>query len=174
MYYRVAIQVTNNSCLKWKSSALTSLETLFQFFRFYKAIPQNRLWVFIASSSKDLNDMLARENDGSATNAVSATQFLSERGISSSVLRQEEVAVPTAILCGTRTGALIPLSQSSVQEPVLMKLSMSMLERRHFELEMQASGDYDQPYTFTLPVQVSQLLAWTRLMVRVQQGELQS
>ena len=176
MYYRIAIQTVNSSYLKWKSSPLTSLETLFRFLRFYKAIPKDHWRVFTASSSKQLDSMLAQENEGLATNSVPAVQFLRERGISSVGLKQDGAAVPAAAPCRTRTGTLdtlTPRSQSRVQEPVLMEQSVSVLERRRFELEMGPGRDHDQPYTFALPVQVPQVLAWTRLMVRVQQGELQ-
>jgi hypothetical protein len=176
MYYRVAIQAANDSCLKWKSTALASLEALFRLLRLYRAIPQDSLRVFNASSREELNAMLAQENDGLVTNSVSAGQFLRERGMSSAGLRQEGAAERTPAPRRTRTGTLPPLAplpQGRVQEPVLKEQSVSTLERRRLELEMGPGGDHDQPYTFTLPVLVPQLLTWTRLMVRVQQGELQ-
>ena len=175
MYYRVAIQAANGSCLKWKSTPLASLEALFRLLRLYRALPQDSLRVFNASSREELNAMLAQENDGLATHSVSAERFLRERGMSSAGLRQEGATERMPEPRRTRTGTLPPLAplpQSRVQEPVLKEQSVSTLERRRFELEMGSGGDHDQPYTFTLPVLVPQLLTWTRLMVRVQQGEL--
>jgi hypothetical protein len=49
---------------------------------------------------------------------------------------------------------------------------MSALERRREELESGPGGDHDLPYSFSLPLSLLQVLAWTTLLVRVQQGEL--
>ena len=176
MYYRIAIRAANDSCLKWKSTPLASLEALFRLLRLYRAIPQDCLRVFNASSREELNAMLAQENDGLVTNSVPAGQFLRERGMSSAGWRQQDSTERTPAPRTTRTGTLppsTPLPQSRVQEFLLKEQSGSTLQRRRFELEMGSGGDHDQPYTFTLPFLVPQLLTWTRLMVRVQQGELQ-
>ena len=172
-YYRIAIQPINGSSLKWKSVPFTSLETLFRFLRFYKTFPQDRLRVFTASSREELDDMLAQENKGLATKSIPSMQFLRERGISSSRCRQEEENTLTAPSSRTNTGTFVPLSQNCMQESVLTEQGVSVLEKRRFELEMGVGGDHDQPYTFALPVPVSQWLAQTRLMVRIQQGQLQ-
>jgi hypothetical protein len=95
MYYRVAIQAGNASCLKWKSTPLASLEALFRLLRLYRAIPQDFLRVFNASSREELNAMLAQENDGLATHSVSAQRFLRERGIYSAGLGQQGAAERT-------------------------------------------------------------------------------
>lgn len=177
MYYRVAIQTGSDAGLKWKSTPLTSLEALFQLLRFYKALPQDALRVFMASGREELYVMLAQENDGLLSSSVTAEQFLSERGIHSTGLRQEGVAARMPEPRRTRTGTLTPLaplSQPQEQEPILKQQSVSTLEMRRIELEMGLGGDHDWPYIFTLPVSTQQKLAWTRLMTRVQQGELQS
>ena len=142
-YYRIAIQSINASFLKWKSVPLTSLETLFRFIRFYKTFPQDRLRVFIGSSSEELDDMLAQENEGLATNSIPGMQFLRERGISSGRSRQEEEDTLTAASSRTNTGTLLPLSQNRMQESVLTEQGVSELEKRRFELEMGAGGDHD-------------------------------
>jgi hypothetical protein len=49
---------------------------------------------------------------------------------------------------------------------------MNELEKRRMELEMGNGGDHNEPYTFALPVSMPQLLAWTKLLVRIQHGEL--
>jgi len=49
MYYRVAIQVDAVPTWQWKSTVLSSLETLFQFLRFFGALPQVQLRVFSSS-----------------------------------------------------------------------------------------------------------------------------
>lgn len=178
MHYRVAIQAESESCLKWKSTPLTSLEALFQLLRRYRPIPQDRLRVFTASSREQMDDMLAQENSGEAFNSVTAEQFLCERGIGRQEMRQRSSTDRRQENGRTRTDTLTPLAplsaaKSRIQEPVLKEQNISALERKRLELEMGTAGDHDQPYTFTLPVSTPQLLAWTRLMIRVQQGELQ-
>ncbi len=49
---------------------------------------------------------------------------------------------------------------------------MSALERRREELESGHGSDHDIPYSFSLPLSLPQVLAWTTLLVMVQQGEL--
>ena len=50
---------------------------------------------------------------------------------------------------------------------------MNMAEVRRLELELCALRDHDSPYTFVLPTNMPQVLAWTRLLARVHCGELQ-
>ena len=45
-------------------------------------------------------------------------------------------------------------------------------EVTRLELELSTAGDHDTPYEFALPATLPQLLAWTRLMVKVRGGEL--
>jgi hypothetical protein len=47
MYYRVAIQVDAGPTWQWKSTVISSLESLFRFLRLYSALPQHRLLVFL-------------------------------------------------------------------------------------------------------------------------------
>jgi hypothetical protein len=48
---------------------------------------------------------------------------------------------------------------------------MSPLDRRREELERGAGGDHDLPYRFRLPTSTPQVLAWVKLLVRVQRGD---
>jgi hypothetical protein len=48
----------------------------------------------------------------------------------------------------------------------------SLLDHRRAELERGAGGDHDLPYRFTLPGSMPQLLAWARLLARVEHGDL--
>src|SRR5215471_18043886 len=81
MYYRVAIQVASTSLWQWKSTALSSLDTLFQFLRLYRALPPDRLRVFSSCSREGLAEQLEQENQGLASTSVTAAQFLQERMI---------------------------------------------------------------------------------------------
>ena len=58
MYYRLAIQTRNESNLKWKSTKLTSLEAVFQLLRRYRAMPQDHVRVFMASSRDEMDKQL--------------------------------------------------------------------------------------------------------------------
>lgn len=177
MYYRVAIQAGDEASWKWKSTPLASLGTLFQLLRLYSAIPQDHLRVFMASSRQEMDELLVLENNGLATTSVTAEQFLSEKRIHSFGCKQ----------AGTRGGTqeqpnrtvstitLPPLViQSIPAKAFFQEKGLSPLERRRWEVEMGEGGDHDQSYTFALPVSMPQLLAWTRLLVRVQHGELLS
>ncbi len=174
MYYRVAIRTNNDSIWKWKSTPLSSLAALFGFLRLHSAITQDRLRVFTASSREEMNEMLAQENSGQMIRSVSAAQFLYERGLSSPDTKQQGSTAGEQEQQGRRTitSTLPLLVESHTPEPVAVQGSLSVMERRRVELEMGAGGDHDRSYVFTLPVSVPQRLAWTRLLVRVQQGEL--
>ena len=50
---------------------------------------------------------------------------------------------------------------------------MNTLERRRLERELGAGGDHDLPYHFALPLSMPQVLAWMRLLGRVQCGEIE-
>ena len=84
MYYRIAIRREGDHrdqppIWQWKSTVLSSLNTLFQWFQFYRALPQDRLRVFSSSSREEINEQLMCENQGLGSNSVPAAQFLRER-----------------------------------------------------------------------------------------------
>ncbi|HEY6540803.1 MAG TPA: hypothetical protein VIZ18_07695 [Ktedonobacteraceae bacterium] len=179
MFYRIAIETNQEACLKWKSTPLTSLQALFQLLRRYHPRLPDSLRVFMASSDEQLEAMLAEENSGLTVRSINAQEFLCERGIGCQELSQERPTGRRQENGRANTGTLAPLAplaapvQSRVAEPVLTTWNMNALEMKRIEMEKGTGGDHDQPYTFTLPVSTPQLLAWTRLMNRVQQGELQ-
>ncbi len=53
------------------------------------------------------------------------------------------------------------------------KHSVSWIEVRRLEVELGAGGDHDQPYTWSLPPSGSHMLAWSKLLARVRQGDVQ-
>ncbi len=75
MYYRVAIYVDPSSTWQWKSTVLSSLHTLLQFLRLYRALPSDRLRVLFATSPERLYELLALENQGVGSSAM-AGEFL--------------------------------------------------------------------------------------------------
>jgi hypothetical protein len=166
MYYRVAIQVDAQPAWKWQSTTLGSLNSLLQWLQVYRAFPQERLRIFSSPSRETLNEQLARENQGLLSSSVPATQFLRERRIT------PRGAVRQAGAFGRRAqepAASIPARPS----PVPDESGLSSLDKRKEELERGAGGDHDLPYQFTLPTSLPQVLAWVKLLARVQQGDFQ-
>ncbi|GCF08148.1 hypothetical protein [Dictyobacter arantiisoli] len=98
MYYRVAFYVEQTSTenreltelvhshcqavaedmvWKWRSTLLTSPHALLTLLRAYSYIPKELIRVFFASSEAEMEDMLARQNEGTISSSVTAEQFLS-------------------------------------------------------------------------------------------------
>jgi hypothetical protein len=164
MYYRVAIQGETQPSWKWQSTTLSSLGSLLQWLQVYRAFPQERLRSFSSASPQELNEQLARENQGLFSSGVPAPQFLHERRIA------PQGAVREASTRGTRAHertTSIPAKTSSSPD----ESGMSPLDRRREELERGAGGDHDLPYQFMLPTALPQVLAWVKLLARVQRGD---
>ena len=79
MYYRVAIQVDAGPTCRWRSTILSSLESLFQFLRLYRGLLLDQLRVFSSSTEEDLAEQLEQENKGYGSPSVPAAHFLQER-----------------------------------------------------------------------------------------------
>ncbi len=176
MYYRVAIQVDPSPLWQWKSTILSSLDALFQWFRLYRAVPQDHLRVFSCSTREEMNEQLVRENKGLGSPSITATQFLQERMIGSREVAGGASARSTRANERTASIAVITElspSESSREAQPPAERGVSLLDKRRVELERGAGGDHDLPYRFTLPLSMPQLLAWMKLLVQVQKGELQ-
>lgn len=161
MYYRVAYQGDASSPWQWKSTALSSLGILLQWLQFYRAFPRDRLRIFSSCSREALNEQLLRENQGLLSTSLPATQFLQARGITSPGAVGEACASESRANGRTTT---IPAETS----PSPDASCMSSLDKRREELERGAGGDHDQPYRFTLPIAMPQVLAWVKLLARVE------
>lgn len=161
MYYRVAFQMDAQPSWKWQSTALSSPNIVFQWLQFYRAFPQERLRIFSSPSREELNEQLARENQGLASTSVPATQFLQKRGIAPRGAVRETGA--GGAYAHERTPSIA--AQTS---PTLDERGMSPLDKRREELERGAGGDHDLPYRFTLPIVMPQVLAWVKLLARVE------
>ena len=176
MYYRVATPVDAAPTWQWKSTVLSSLDTLFQFLRLFRALPYDQLRVFSSSSREGLAEQLKQENKGLASTSVTAAQFLHEQML----CPPAAVSSISAHEGGTslEKGTVAVISQQAANErgvggSVLESRGMSALERRREELESGPGGDHDLPYSFSLPISLLQIRAWTTLLARVQKGELQ-
>lgn len=176
MYYRVAVQVDPSPLWQWKSTVLSSLDALFQFLRLYRALPHDRLRIFSCSSREEMNEQLGRENTGLSSTSVTAAQFLQERMICSPEVVWGASARGTQ--WNERTTSIALITELSFNEggrgaQTLDESGVSSLEKRRAELERGIGGDHDLPYRFTLPTSLPQVLAWMKLLAKVQYGELQ-
>ena len=178
MYYRVAIQQGRDQfdrppTWQWQSTALGSLQSLFQVLRLNSALPQERLRVFSSHSREGLQEQLVQENSGCGSASVTAAHFLQQRLIRSvgvtAACESQVYEWTTSVAVPTRTR----LDESARAEPAVGERSMSRLSRRRLERELGPGGDHDIPYTFALPLSMPQVLAWMKLMGRIQRGELQ-
>jgi hypothetical protein len=163
-YYRLAIQNHQTSTWNWQTTVLTSLHAVFQLLRDYQALPQGCIRVFTSSSREELHELLRRENNGLPSGSVTAAQFLQERKIA-------ERERPQAAQQGATVATSSSLREDITTTGAPSSNGVSLLEKKRLEIEYGPGGDHDTPYRFTLPISVPQLLAWTRLQVRVQAGE---
>jgi hypothetical protein len=175
MYYRVAIRVDGTPTWQWKSTVLSSLNTLFQFLRLFRALPPERLRVFSSTSQEGLAEQLEQENQGLVAHSVTAAQFLRERMLSSPAAMSSTSAREGGTELQRGTVAVISQQASNKRSgggSVLASRTMSTLERQREELESGPGGDHDVPYSFSLPLSLPQVRAWMTLLAKVQKGEL--
>jgi hypothetical protein len=166
MYYRVAIQVEASPTWQWQSTPLSSLNIVIRWLQYYQLLPLDRLRIFSSHEREELTEQLLRENQGLGSSSVPAIQFLQERKIALHMVGYE------ASTCETRANeGKAPVV--AVTKPSPNESSVSPLDKRREELERGAGGDHELPYRFTLPISTPQVLAWLKLQVRVQQGDLQ-
>jgi hypothetical protein len=201
-YYRLAVQDRQTARWSWKTTPITSLKAVFELLRCYRALlPQDRIRVCTASSKEELNEQLSRENNGQASDSVTAIQFLQERHLlvperaqntlpqsAAAQEAQQGAAVATwakdlweqhvgmrtaqAAQQGEITVTSFPLHEPIATTGTAEGLGKSMLDRKRLEIELGPMGDHDVPYSFALPVSMPQVLAWMSLLARVQRGEL--
>jgi hypothetical protein len=176
MYYRVAIQMEPSPLWQWKSTVLSSLDTLFQFLRLHQALPQDHVRVFSSSSQEGLKEQFVQENNGVGSNSVTAAQFLQERMLRSTHVTEDmlerkegmqENQMRASIAVTTNTW----LNESNKAAGVLHERTMSSIDMRRLEVELGVGGDHDVPYAFALPPSMPQVLTWMRLLSRVYCGD---
>ncbi|HET8853616.1 MAG TPA: hypothetical protein VFN02_13925 [Ktedonobacteraceae bacterium] len=173
MYYRVAIQEDTPPSWRWKSSVLSSLNSLFQWFRLFRALPDH-LRIFSSSSREGLAEQFEQESKGLASHSVTAAQFLRERLIRLPMVQgtSEQEGETSQEMVSLAVTSQERVNKRSGGGSTLESRGMSALERRREELESGSGGDQDLPYRFSLPISLPQVLAWITLREKVQQGEL--
>jgi hypothetical protein len=156
MYYRIAIQSESSPTWRWVSTPLGSVNSVMQWLLFYRAFPRDRLRIFESASREDLSGQQLPENSGMLLRVTPAAKFLTA-----------DTDRPRATKRGTPNAA-----QETDSGQALENSSESFLDRRRSELECGAGGDHDLPYRFSMPASIPQVLAWARLLTRVEHGDL--
>ena len=177
MYYRLALQERQAATWAWKSTVLTSLSAMFQMLRIYSFIPQNRIRVFTSATKEGLDDMLNRENNGAASGSVTAAEFLHARNMHTREVTQsasEQGAAGDTSWQSLSVATSLSIYDDKIDTNISGERAMSVLDSRRLEIEQGTGGDHDVLYTFALPVSMPQLLAWTRLLSKVQARKMQS
>ncbi|HEX6482576.1 MAG TPA: hypothetical protein VF043_27340 [Ktedonobacteraceae bacterium] len=173
IYYRVALRTNETAEWRWKSTAVTSVDAIMGLIKLYNCVPKDRIRVFFSSSVEIMNDMLARENEGLASNSVTAQQFVKGETISQADMarlefesgpHENKVAVPAPVVAASAVNG---------ERGNMSGAAISVLDMRRLEVEPGTPGDHDTPYKFSLPSSMPQKLAWLRLMLRVQSGDLE-
>jgi hypothetical protein len=72
MYYRVAIRGRHSATWHWKSPLFTSLHGVLGILHLYRGMPEERIRVFLFTSTCQIDAMLKRANQGRLTTAIVA------------------------------------------------------------------------------------------------------
>src|SRR5229473_7845110 len=75
IYYRVALQGSQAATRRWKSSLLTSLDSVLGVLNLYRCVPREHIRVFLSSSPEQMEKMLARANQGLISTAITVEQL---------------------------------------------------------------------------------------------------
>src|SRR5437762_10333891 len=130
IYFRIAQKHNQSSTWKWKSTILTSLETVFRFLRMYDRAPKDSFRVFFSSSAEAMNEMLHRENKGLASNSVTAQQLLNgEKRIS--ILEVTRLESELGICENKRSAPNATIAEQSLNERKVSVLETTRLELEH-------------------------------------------
>jgi len=171
-YYRLAFQERHTSLWIWKSTVLTSLEGVLWLLKIYRAFPAERIRVFTAASKEEMVEMLNHENNGLASGSLTAAQFLRDRNLHVQGASAQETG-EKAVSRSTSVAVDSSVRENRLTSHVADARSIGLLDQKRLQIEQGPGSDHDTPYRFSLPISTPQLLAWTRLLVRVQAGDLQ-
>jgi len=178
--YRVAWKRNDLALWQWKSTKLGTIHAALGFLRLYHMLPVERMRVFSSFSLEDLDEQLRQENEREALLIAELVQ--QER-------HREESTIPTDETERTEATQETFETKQSRQEVFVARLvaslnkngvytsvfngSMDSSVQKRLEYELGEGGDHDVPYTFALPEFLPLRLAWTRLLGKVQRGELE-
>jgi hypothetical protein len=75
MYYRVAIRGSHSATWRWKSPLFNSLHGVLGVLHLYRTMPEERIRVFLFTSTQQMDAMLKRASQGSMTTAIAVKQL---------------------------------------------------------------------------------------------------
>src|SRR5207244_3117426 len=170
IFYRVACWEVELSTWKWKSTRLSSLNSVLMFLRVYSILPKDRLRIFFASSVAMLDHMLKRENQNLLSNSMTAEQFATgEKHVNGQEIRhlEAEIAIRENKTVITNAFTPVPIGYM-VKTP-----SSESFAAGYPTMERGPGGDHDTPYIFTPAETLPQAIIWIKLLAKVRRGELE-
>jgi len=159
IYYRLAVQKNHATEWEWQTECVNSLEELLSLGRQDNALSAEQLRVFMASSHAYLDILLVRENMGLSSNSLTLDQLLHG---------SHDLTLPRIQSFEQELGWCEGAETAPAVQAVQVADASDAIEYDH----EPGSGDHDQPYSFTFPVELSQARAWIKLRERVQTGKL--
>jgi hypothetical protein len=79
IYYRVALQGNQSATWRWKSGPFTTLDSVLGVLNLYRCVPREHIRVFLSSSLEQMEEMLARANQGLLSTAITVEQLWDRR-----------------------------------------------------------------------------------------------
>ena len=170
IYYRVAFRGEHSPGWQWKSTVLTSLNSVFAFLRVYSVFPKDRTHVFFASSALLLDQMLSRENAGLISNSIRADHLLcGKQGINRLEMQRLEIEFLVPVIRG---GVALNSGPARTGQGFEV-LKVGFLSTDYPVQERDPGDDHEIPYHFTAANPWPQALAWIKLLAKVHRGELE-
>ena len=91
IYYRVALRGSQSAAWRWKSSLLTSLDSVLGLLNLYRCVLREHIRVFLSSSPEQMEAMLRRENQGLLSTAIPVDQLWDKYRVSWIEVRRLEM-----------------------------------------------------------------------------------
>ena len=91
IYYRIAIRGGHPATWHWKSPLFNSLHGVLGVLNLYRVMPEERIRVFLFTSTQQMDAMLKRANQGGLTTAIAVNQLWDARRTNWIEVRRLEV-----------------------------------------------------------------------------------
>jgi hypothetical protein len=153
--------------LQGKSSTGQSISQL-EMRRFESELRTRESVEMLETSTVEELSLHEKQNQGSGAPSVTAAHFLHERLIHAPEATGGEDQQRVSITVATQSS----VNGSSTEGNGQLGKWMNALESRRLALELGPGGDHDVPSRFVLPASMPPVLAWMRLLARIERGEL--
>jgi hypothetical protein len=91
IYYRIALQGSQSTTWRWKSSLLTSLDSVLGMLKLYRCMPREHIRVFLSTSAEQMDEMLSRANQGLLSTGITVDQLWDKHSVSWIEVRRLEI-----------------------------------------------------------------------------------